>query len=543
MNYTIVKPQLDEYYLDKFNHRLPMVLLSMQKCTSSQKKQLFSPVQTHSLPKIFYEAVDLIKKAITLKQKIIICGDFDADGICSTTILFDIITKMGGDVGYYIPDRIKEGYGIKTETVITAQEKGYSVFILVDNGISAFEAIAQIQKLHHQVIILDHHVQSKDINIDCLIHPDQFDEYFKNQCAAGLSYGFAWASGLVNHFHLQLAACATIGDMMPLWGYNRQLVIEGLHSMNQTLIKPFAALLDKTNEIIDEQTVAFQIVPKLNVVGRLADLANVNQVVRFLLSEDFTSIESVAKTIKQLNQKRRQMTLEMVALSRKQLSNRAFEIITHPDFHEGLVGIAAGQLTRELGKPVLVLSEKQESFKGSARSESIDLHAFLSQFEDQLLHFGGHAQAAGLEISKTKLIHFEDAVQSKMALLEMDELSPVKTVYHIDLDLISKAAILEFEKMAPFGMGFEKPLLYFSPIKVIKTAHIESKNIGKWIFEVNGEMMEIIDFQGLNDDNRNASWLKIIGILTINSFNGQQKASILAEKVIKIDIPSDGNLV
>ena len=533
MAYTVIKNfSIREEFSSLPLSEYTKFMLSAMRIQPQTLKEILLPIEKPFASDAVDLAIDAIHDAIASGSKIMVCGDYDADGICATTIMVDALGRLGATVGYYIPDRLKEGYGLKAKTVEAAIEKGYDVFILVDNGVSAKEALEVIAMAQKQAIIFDHHIISSDVLCDVLVHPADFEPYYQEMCASGLAYLFAKEANVATPAMLQLAMVATIGDMMPLLGFNRELVKKGLASYNESAYLPLSLLMDKVNGPMDEQTVAFQIVPKLNVVGRLADLANVNQVVRYLLATQVDQLEPVAKAIKELNQKRKEKTAEMLAVALEKLGDGPMDVIVDASFHQGLVGITAGQLMRITKKPTLVLAETETSYKGSGRSDSMNLHTFLHQYADYMLHFGGHAQAAGLEVAKERFAEFSTQIMQDVYEFVESEDPVLEEVFEFPLESISCAAIKEFEQLAPFGQGFSKPLILVDHVRVDRTAHLPNKKLSKWIVS-SPIAFEVICFEEVEADALEASSIAIIGNFGLNTFRNQTKCVFFAQKVLK----------
>jgi single-stranded-DNA-specific exonuclease len=521
--------RLSEYFMSDYAR----LILSSKNLTQQQIDQLVEGFVGEAESEVINDAANILNVAKRENRKVMICGDYDADGICSTSMMVDLCQRLGMITGYYIPDRLKEGYGTKESTIAAALEKGYNFFILVDNGVSTHLVNKMILESGSKLLIIDHHVISQQVDAHVMVHPDYLLDQYQSMCTSGLVYLIIKALGMENDKMLQLAGVATIGDMMPLWYYNRQLVIDALMSLNHQPILQFSALLDKRVDAYDEGLIAFQIVPKLNVVGRLADRANVNQIVRYLLSEQKEEILSVAASIKELNQIRRQLSLQMYDLSKEQMSDEKLLIITHPQFHEGLVGITAGQISKETGKPTIVLAQNENSYKGSGRSSSINLHQLLTDAQEHLLHFGGHAQAAGLEVSNEQFGDFSRfmiaGVNELMEHLEDD----VVEVLRLDSSILSLGAIEEFERCAPFGQGFERPLVFLEGLRVIRPMQNSNRNFSKWLITLGSEEAEVVLFSDCDDSIRNADRLDVIANVTISKFLGRRKISLMAQKVVK----------
>ncbi|TFG81676.1 MAG: recombinase RecJ, partial [Erysipelotrichales bacterium] len=311
----------------------------------------------------FVLAKNMIETALLHQEKILICGDYDADGLCATSIMVRTLRRLKADVGFYIPDRFNEGYGLIPETVAKAIEKGYTLFITVDNGVGAFDALKAIHEANGRSIVLDHHEITAAVECDLLIHPSLFDQEFQNLCGSGLALQLAEHLIGYDVYNTALAGIATVGDMVDLWGANRKIVLNALSILNSERFAPIEALSEKHVDFYDEETIAFQIVPKLNVAGRLADVANANRIVDYLCSDSATEIARQSLQIIDLNTTRKRLSNAMYDTARTLRTQGNVVVLTHHSFHEGIVGITAGRLAKEIGRPVFVFAQKGNTLK------------------------------------------------------------------------------------------------------------------------------------------------------------------------------------
>ncbi len=332
-------------------------------------------------------------------EKVFVGGDYDADGICSTAIMKYTLDALRIQNGYYIPDRFKEGYGLSEKTVRMVHEKGYSLIITVDNGVSANEALLAAKELGMDVIVTDHHRIEKEIEADIVVHPDYMEEAYAYLSGAGVALEISRALIGENAELTALAAVAAIADVMPLWRETRKIVMNGMAVMKRGLPRSLTQLLYRPDDV-NWTSIAFQIVPKLNSVGRMNDLSNVNTVVKYLLLHDEAEISRYAQQLNHVNDVRKQLSSSMTKEAEKLVRGDALEVIYKEDFHEGICGLAAGRLANTLHKPVLVMAGAGELIKGSGRSvPGFDMFAFFSKFEC-LAAFGGHEQAVGISVRR-----------------------------------------------------------------------------------------------------------------------------------------------
>lgn len=514
------------HYIDLMKDELLAEVCYYNQLEDDQLDQLLNPqVLLPSSHACVIAAKDRILKAIADDEKIMVCGDYDADGICSTSIMVKTLRDLNAKVGYYIPHRFDEGYGLTPSTVTKALEKGYTLFITVDNGVSAFEALALLKQAMVDVILIDHHEITAMPECLILIHPDHLEKAYENSCGSALAYMLS-THLKQNNYLCALAAVASIADVMDLWGYNRTLINQGLAYLNENKYPALKALTDKTDDL-DETGIAFQIVPKINAIGRMNDGVTVNAMVEYFCSDDHYQILLSAQKIKEVNEKRKTINSVMMAKTSKALTDHhAVIILDDPDFHEGIVGITAGQLSRKTKKPVIVLAHKADSYKGSVRAPlGYDLRTLL---KDSLIHtkrYGGHALAAGIEISEDQ---YDDFKASVYASTDEQGLMP-----HERLTLLFSSRLFTIEAYTrlmtykPFGQGFELPEVEIDNARVISANGL--KNGYKWTVACDGTMIDVLCFNACDESQFDKKILSCSGRLSLNSFRGKVSFSLVAE--------------
>ncbi|MBR2990856.1 MAG: DHH family phosphoesterase, partial [Solobacterium sp.] len=298
------------------------------------------------------EACARIAAAAENGEKVFVGGDYDADGICSTAIMKDVLDRLGIVNGYYIPDRFREGYGLRPETVRLAHGKGYTLIITVDNGVKAHEAIEEAHRLGMEIIVTDHHRIDEQPKADILVHPDFMEEEYQYLCGAGVALQISRTLIGDCPAHIAIAAVAHIGDVMELWKQTRAIVRQGTEYLDSGTVKAFSALNERKVPF-DREVIGFQIAPKLNSVGRMNDISNVNTLVPFLLSKDDRTVLSYTMQLNHVNEMRKQLSADMVRQAERMMGDDPFPVICSPDFHEGICGLAAGRLARAYHRPVL----------------------------------------------------------------------------------------------------------------------------------------------------------------------------------------------
>lgn len=449
-------------------------------------------------------AVDILKRKLKEGQKIRIVGDYDIDGVCSTYILYQALKRLGGNVDYAIPDRIKDGYGINESMIRAAAEDGIDTILTCDNGISAFSQIQTAKDFGMTVIVTDHHEVPADGEreilppADAVIDPKQRScSYpFPEICGAVVAYKLVQAlyeeSGVSREEWLELlefAAIATVGDVMKLQDENRMIVKYGLKKLGHTKNLGLRKLAEKTNLDLSSITayhIGFVIGPCLNAGGRLqtAKLA-----LSMLLAKDEETAEELAQELKDLNDMRKDMTehwtAEAKVLADTQYRNDKVLVIFLPDCHESLAGIIAGRLREYCQKPAIVLTRSEEAVKGSGRSiESYHMFQKLSEVKDLMLKFGGHPMAAGLSLLEENIDEFRRELNERSGLTEEDFKAKLWIDVPMPIDYINERLVEELKILEPFGQGNEKPLFAQKQVRIRSCRVIgKNKNVVKLVLE------------------------------------------------------------
>lgn len=497
-------------------------------------------------------AVDILKRKLKEGQKIRIVGDYDIDGVCSTYILYQALKRLGGNVDYAIPDRIKDGYGINESMIRAAAEDGINTILTCDNGISAFSQIQTAKEFGMTVIVTDHHEVPADGEreilplADAVIDPKQRScSYpFPEICGAVVAYKLVQAlyeeSGVSREEWLELlefAAIATVGDVMKLQDENRMIVKYGLKKLGHTKNLGLKKLAEKTNLDLNSITayhIGFVIGPCLNAGGRLqtAKLA-----LSMLLAKDEETAEELAQELKDLNDMRKDMTehwtAEAKVLADTQYRNDKVLVIFLPDCHESLAGIIAGRLREYCQKPAIVLTRSEEAVRGSGRSiESYHMFQKLSEVKDQMLKFGGHPMAAGLSLLEENIDEFRRELNERSGLTEEDFKAKLWIDVPMPIDYINERLVEELKILEPFGQGNEKPLFAQKQVRIRSCRVIgKNKNVVKLVLEGGSGMpMDGILFTdgiAFEEERAGRTVMDIIYYPEINEYNGNRNLQVV----------------
>jgi len=421
------------------------------------------------------KAKKIITAAITQQQKIVIYGDYDADGICATAILWQALHAAGAQVTPFIPRRDVHGYGLSEKGIAELVETLHpDLIITVDNGIVALPALRLAHSHGIGVIVSDHHQPEIDKRLraevqqltQAIVHTTQL-------CGAGVAWFLAREFSQEEALRgLDLVAIATIADQVPLLQWNRACAVHGLSALRQTKRVGLLALADRAElnlTEVTERSVGFTLAPRINAMGRLAHGLDA---LRLLCTSSNERAYKLASVLGQTNTDRQEMTQTQfdtaLALAQDQL-NQSVIVVAHADFHEGVVGLIAGRLTEQLHKPALVLTITDSFIKGSARSiPGVNIVSLLRQVREHLIDVGGHPMAAGFSLHTSMLTVFSQAVQAaarETVSTESLEHS-LEVECEIEASLISLATARELERLAPFGTANPEPLFVCKNLEI-----------------------------------------------------------------------------
>jgi len=431
---------------------------------------LFSPDLFSGMP----AARALVKKALENKEKVMVCGDYDVDGITSTVLIKDTLSRMGLDVFHHIPHRISEGYGLNGEAVAFARANGIRLVVTADCGTSDYKEVEGLRRANIDVIITDHHeAQGAFLPASSsLINPKlKGSGYpFRDLAGVGVAYKFCQAlSGSVLDEELDLVTLGTIADSVPLNGENRIIAREGLLRLPLTKRKGLRAIIDNAgvgNRKFNSTYVSFIIAPRLNAPGRMssADLS-----LRLLMSSDYDEAQKLAAELEQLNRQRQKVEAKILEEAEEMINRQVnFKehkviVIAKDDWHQGVLGIVASKLADRFYRPAIVISLDKDLCKGSGRSiKNFHLFQALADCRGLLDSFGGHAHAAGLLITRDNIDEFRKTI-NKLAHERLD-LADLLPGIDVDAELVladlNDKAVRELGALEPFGMGNPEPLFY-----------------------------------------------------------------------------------
>ena len=501
-------------------------------------------------------AVQILQKKITQKKKIRIIGDYDIDGVTATCILLKGLKRLNANVDTYIPDRVKDGYGMHEQLIDKALEDGIDTILTCDNGIAAAAEIEYAKKEGLTVIVTDHHdIPFRDTEdgriwiipkADAVVNPKQNDCLYpnKNICGAVVAWKLIWAlyerlgidSDEIWDF-LELAAIATVGDVMDLQGENRIIVKKGLKKLSSTSFEGLKALICVNNLEGAEITayhVGFVIGPCINASGRLDTAA---RSLELLLADNMEDAMKLADDLYDLNQSRKAMTEQgkeqaIQSIEENNLGKDRVLVVYLPDCHESLAGIIAGRIREAYNKPVFVLTKGADGVKGSGRSiEAYSMYEELVKCSDLLTQFGGHPMAAGLSMEEKNVELFRRRLNDNCTLTEQDLIPKIMIDVPMPISYLSKKLTEQLKVLEPFGKGNSKPLFAQKNLRAVGIRVFgRNRNVAKMLLiDENGikmdavyfgEAQEFVDFVQAHDT------ISVTYYPEINVFQGRENLQV-----------------
>lgn len=428
------------------------------------------------------KAVGAVNSAVENGEKITVYGDYDADGVTATALLFTYLQLMGADVDYYIPSRVDEGYGLNNEAVDTLKERGTKLIITVDNGISAVEETQYIKSLGMNIVITDHHQPGEVLpDADAVVDPHRTDDNCSCTDLAGVGVAFKLISALedgdsdsVFEDFGDLAVIGTVADIVPLRGENRLLVSRGLNVINNSLRPGIVALRRKSgfsDKELTASSVAFSLSPRINASGRVSSAENA---LKLLITEDAEEAERLADILDGCNAQRKGIESDIVDSAAAKIQNDPSYfsdrvlVVSGEGWHAGVIGIVASRLVDKFGKPAIVIAEGEQDgiAKGSCRSvEGFSLFDALTNVKDLLVKFGGHKLAAGFSVENSKIAEFRKAINEYANTL--DEFNPIlKLDCKLNPAGINNALLNSLSLLEPFGAENPQPIFCINNLTV-----------------------------------------------------------------------------
>ena len=443
------------------------------------------------------EAVEALQEAKREEKTVVVFGDYDADGVCASAIMYHALKSFGIEARVYIPER-SDGYGLSEAMIDRIFEDCQpDLFLTVDCGVSCAKEAQYIYELGADVVITDHHELPENLPDCVLVNPKLQDDYpYDNLCGAGVAFKLACALiGEEAYALLDFAALATVADSVPLLGENRDIVTEGLKLFNRSPRLCFSALFEKAYDEITAQTLAFSVAPRINAAGRMGDA---RAAFELFISENPVTVTELAAKLCSYNLERQKCCDELYASAKEKLIGKGAYgnviMLSDPSWNAGFVGIVAARIAEEYNRPALLFVHHGDMLKGSARSiENINIFTALKECSEHIAEFGGHSQAAGINIAADKFDDLERALNTVIGKhYKKEDLEQRIYVCEEITEPIRPKFAKELVQLEPYGIGHRKPLFSISAneceARVIKAGspHLSIKN----------EKLELMYFSG-----------------------------------------------
>ncbi len=441
------------------------------------------------------KAVERIQTALMNKEKVMIYGDYDVDGITATSLLYLFLYEIGLNTFYYIPDREKDGYGLSKNGIDVAIENGANLIISCDCGINAIDEIDYVNANGLDMIVTDHHEPAETLpKALAILNPKREDDSYPFKELSGVGVAFKMLQGFSQknnipieklYKHLDLVAIGTAADIVPILDENRILVSKGLEYLNRTNkigVNSLLKVAGFTSKVLNVVNIVFGLAPRINAAGRLGQAS---RAVKLLSSFNQREARELASLLERENRDRQNIEKKTIDQAILQLNathdiykDKIF-ILSGENWHQGVIGIVASKLKEIYNRPVVMISFQNDIGKGSARSiPDFDLYNAFTECADLLDNFGGHKMAAGLTISKENLPKFQQQLKRISEKLITDEMLQPRMSIECEIEFteISRNLINHLKKLAPFGPGNMRPVFVARHINITGMPRIVGEN-------------------------------------------------------------------
>lgn len=508
---------------------------SLKKFLDPSLEDLHDPYLLHDMEK----AVKRIRQAIERGELILVYGDYDADGMTSASIVKESLEQLGAECLIYLPNRFTDGYGPNASVYkYFIEQQGVSLIVTVDNGVAGHEAIDLAQSMGVDVIVTDHHSMPEVLpDAYAIVHPEHQEADYPFKHLAGCGVAFKLACALLEEVQvelLDLVAIGTIADMVSLTDENRVMVQYGLEVLRNTQrigLQELFEVAGISSSDLTEETVGFQLAPRLNALGRLDDP---NPAIDLLTGFDDEEVHEIALMIQEKNEERKEIVQAIYEEAKSLVDpNKSVQVLAKEGWNPGVLGIVAGRLLEELGQTVIVLNIEDGRAKGSARSiEAVDIFEALDPHRELFIAFGGHAGAAGMTLEAEQLDALSEILETyvKDKGIDAKGKSQLYLDEELDLENLNLDTVKSFERLAPFGMDNQKPIFYIRDFQVENArsmgagdSHLKLKiSKGTANFEVVafGQGAKATEFAQTKQ-------LELAVTLSVNQWNGQTTLQLM----------------
>ena len=521
----------------------------IRKFLEPTRNDFYNPYEMPDMEK----AVERILKSIENKEKVIIYGDYDVDGITSITVLESFLKERGLEVNHYIPNRLNEGYGLNKNAIEKIAKENYDLMITVDCGITGIEEIKYAKELGIETIVTDHHEPGETIPeaigvIDCKRKDNKYP--FRELAGVGVVFKLCQAIGMELGLeqkeylkYLDIVAIGTISDIVPLVDENRVITKLGMKLVQCTRNSGLKALINLSGyNKIDSNTISFGVAPRINACGRMGVA---DEALELLLSENIEDAIEKSKNIMKYNNKRQEYEKEIFLQAVEQIKEQHLEnsnsiVLGGDGWHHGVIGIVASKITELYYKPCILIcfEDGNDIGKGSGRSiKGFDLYKSLTKCKDIIAGFGGHSMAIGISVEKEKFKELQNVFEEIARKAAISELCPIIKIDAIlNIDDVTKEMVQSLIQLEPLGEANQMPIFSFKNLKINS---IRALTDGKHVkLSLKSNKNTLIDAIGFNLGELSKEYVigdkvDVIGNLEINSFNGVEKLQINLKDMMK----------
>lgn len=536
------------------NKLLAAILVNREITEKNQIKKFLKPKRDdfynpYEMPDMKI-AVERIIKAINSKEKIIIYGDYDVDGITSVTVLKSFLEERGIHVAEYIPNRLKEGYGLNKDAVKEIANQKYTLMITVDCGISALEEIEYANQLGIETIITDHHEPGAELpKALAVVDAKRKDNTYPFRNLAGVGVVFKLIQALSIELkleqkeylkYLDIVCVGTISDIVPLVDENRVIVKLGLKLVEQTKNLGLKSILEASGyNKIDSNTISFGVAPRINACGRMG---HQEEALKLFLSKDIKEVKTLTDKLNEYNKLRQDTEKNIYAdavtqIEDNNLNERNTIVLMGKNWHHGVIGIVSSKITELYFKPSILLCEEDEFGKGSGRSiPGFDLYEALTECKDTIDKFGGHSMAVGINVKKEKFTEFKEKLEQIAKQKHIEEIVPIlKIDVQTNLEEIDKDMVESLSELEPYGEENKMPLFAIRNLKIDSIRALSEGKHLKLTLKDERNMINAIGFNlgYLSNEYKIGDKIDVVGNLEINTFNGVDNIQINLKDVMK----------
>lgn len=494
-------------------------------------------------------AVDRIIKAINNKEKILIYGDYDVDGITSITVVKNFLLERGANVTQYIPNRLNEGYGLNVEAIKEIADDGVNLIITVDCGISGVEEVDYANSLGLEVIVTDHHEVGEILpNAIAVVDAKRKDSTYPFRELAGVGVGFKLIQAIAQRLELEekeylkyldIVCVGTISDIVPLVDENRVIAKLGLKLVEVTKNPGLKALLRASGyKQVNSNTISFGIAPRINACGRMG---YEEEALKLFLTENLVEATRITEKLNQYNRDRQEIEKniyeEAIKIIEKEPEEKSAIVLGSDNWHHGVIGIVSSKITEMYFKPSVLICFEGEEGKGSGRSiPGFDLHEALVKHSEYLEKYGGHEMAVGLSLKRKNFDKFKEAFENYVTEKDISDIVPIIDIdKQIELKDVDYQVVKQLDLLEPFGEANRRPVFVYKNLKIDSIRALSDGKHLKLTLKDGNAIVNAIGFNlgHLSKEYMIGDKIDVAGTLELNSFNSREMVQINVKDIMK----------